>query len=144
MLMEDLNSFTMRLTELISTHSNLSEALDQREEQIQKLVSQLKLLMGSSKYLSSDRDQAYLAAVKQKLPRHLDLERLAAITEEPTVKKYYAVITSFYNDNGNGALKENIDVDSAEQLAKILDSLGYFSVSSITKQGINKLKGLFN
>ena len=98
-------------------------------------------------------DDVNRLAVKQAIPRFLDEDRLSVLTQDATKKKLYGLIIQFYEKSEQAdsdgeiktvyKLKDDVSSDELEMIKKGLESLDYFSASSMAMQGFSKLKKSF-
>lgn len=153
LIMEDINFMMWELSEALNKGLMLEEEVRQGNETILKLADCVKTMTGGGQQLNADSQFAELKALCQRLPRKLNIERLQAITSEPTQQEYYAQVLQYYTQkeiketNGKVTvqyeLNENLSRDEASYLVKILEMLQYFSASSVAKQGMNSITGIF-
>ncbi len=152
-IMEDINFIMGELAEEYNKSILLGEKVKQSEEKIQKLVYSLKAMAGGGQQLSITSQHAELQALLQRLPRILNIEKLQTITSEPTQKIYYQNILNYFREeetkNEEGkiikqyVLIDNLSRDEANYLVNILNELGYFSASTLAKQGLSSITNLF-
>ena len=153
MLVEDINTFTRKLNEEIVKTESLEHDYAGAMEMVANIKKRLESMQIYTKgctYLSAESEYAELTAYRQKLPLKLDINRLESLTDEPTLKKVYKAIVNFYESketkNSSGekvteyTLRHDLSRDEAEVLSKLLEKIGYFSASSLAKQGLHSLK----
>ena len=89
MIMEDINQFANKLAQSIADNNK-------NQETISILLDKLKNLVSSGQIVANETKETARLAILQKVPRTLNVDRLAIITEEPTKKKYYNLIIHCY------------------------------------------------
>ena len=140
-LMEDINYITQEISSIFAEHEQMKDKLGQAHEKIQGLVVKLRQLTGATALAAKERDNVAAFAARQSLPQILDIDRLTIVTAEPTKKKWFDVVISFYDNVGDEyRLKSEIFAEDAQNLSSLLQSLDYFSASSLAKQGIEEGK----
>ena len=92
---------------------------------------------------------ADMTAAKQSIPRYLDIDKVNAITSEPTRKKFRDPILQCYEKKDDKyVLKEGLTNEQIQTVKELLSRLGYFSAETALKQGadkaFSKIKGMFN
>lgn len=152
-LMEDINIFTARLAECLEQASRQAARNAKLEEDMRKLVERIRTMARSGMALSRESDVAEYAAWRQRIPHELNIERLRVVTQEPTSRKYRDEILRLYESklkkDGDEeekviyVLRKDITKDEAEFLAKGLEQLDYFAVSTLAKQSVQTISKLF-
>lgn len=153
-LMEDINNFTRRLSKELDNVEKLDTAMHEYKQKLQHLVKQLQKLSGSGTCLVRNSNNTELAALRQGLPHQLNVERLVAVTDEPTTKPYYDSVLHFYEEKEVTdekdvtstiySLRSDLNKEEALYLSEVLSRLEYFSTSTLAKQGLQSLGKLFS
>lgn len=145
MLIEDINFIVEKLSLAFEKSDELQYKLGHSETVVGQLVGRLSVLSASSQVLIKDRDAAELYAIRQGVPRQLDVPRLEALTNEPTTQELCTLVLDCYDKKEDiYSLKGNISLEKIKSLSTVLHGLGYFSVAGLAKKGINKLSGFLN
>lgn len=116
--------------------------------------NKIRLLCDTGLYLKNESETVELIALRQTLPKNLNIERLSAITNEPTTKVFYDNIIKYYpeikilneeqNEETIYQLSDTISRDEAEYLSNLFKQLDYFSATTLAKQGLHSLGKFFS
>lgn len=155
LLVEDINTFTKELLKQIKETQALEIDVKEKEQKMSELLARLDSLAvfsEGSELMVKDSITVETKAYKQNLPLVLNIERLRAITDEPTRRPFYDEILKLYqakeekNSEGEKVtvyrLRADLNIDEAEFLNEALNRLEYFSVSGLAKSGLASLKSL--
>lgn len=110
----------------------------------------MALLSKGAQATTNQLDHYQSESILTSVPRKLDVEKVAQLTKEPTLKKYYDIVLANYEKNEEGQywLKSSITSDDAATLNAILDEIGYFTIKGVAKSGLGSatstIKGIFN
>lgn len=151
-LMQDINSFTKRLEEEIGRREVLDQKVEEQQRKLQFFVKRLRIMSCGGTCLSQESGDAELAALRQSLPRKLNLERLAAITDEPTTREFHKTILDFYEErpveSAEGEttaymLRGDLTRDEAAYLSELLKQLKYFTAATLARQSFQSMGKIF-
>lgn len=137
LMIEDINVIVKKLNDTILHHK------DDRAT-IEKLSKLLLKAQGTIKQMNNKSNQCVNMEAALQCPQTLDISRIKSLADEPTKKEIYAFITSCYEEKQDGSqqlgIKRNLSTDTLEELGKILQSVGYFSVTNNAKGAISDAK----
>ena len=150
LIIDDVNYIVKKLNDTILNHSN-------QTEKIKKLTHMMAQFQGALKSVDNKSNVYQNSANRLQSPKVLDDERFKSLTEEPTKKPLYDFVIVNYElkmieiDNTKVeklVLKEDINTEVLDKIAKIFKALGYFNMDNILKskatEGFNSLKkGIF-
>lgn len=142
-LIENVNEVSSQLIEATQNEY-------ENELKIQKLTKLMALLSKGAQATTTQLDHYQSESILTSVPRKLDVEKVAQLTKEPTLKKYYDIVLANYEKNEEGQywLKSSITSDDAATLNAILDEIGYFTIKGVAKSGFGSatstIKGIFN
>ena len=149
MIIMDIQYFVKKLHDVFEAEEAMKKDLLAKEKMVQSLFKKISILSGSASKSSDAYKDAEKNALQTRLPRHLDVKRLRAITENPTAQKFYEPILALYEEKTEEITKDgktetktvyelrtDLSLAQCENLANVLNKLGYFDVTS-------SLKGLF-
>ena len=138
-LIEDINYISKRLVEEINIGREHSI-------QIKKLSLALSMLSKAGHVLNGKLDKTENEVHKIRCPKRLNKDRLKKLTSDPTKKPLYKEVLSCYeersteDDKNALCLRQDLTPKKSEQLGNIFETIGYFSVGSLTK---GTLKNIF-
>ena len=107
---------------------------------------------GAMKFVDNKANQYQNSIERIHCPSVLDVERLKSLTNEPTKSKLYDFIIENYEvkmikEVQKHVLKNHIQTEILDKMAKIFKALGYFNMDNILKgkasEGVSKIKGVF-
>lgn len=148
-LYSDINFISGKLSDVIEQNMKLKEKTQEVEKKLAELVNTLKQYSAAGRYISKEKVMADMTAAKQSIPRYLDIDKVNAITSEPTRKKFRDPILQCYEKiDDKYVLKEGLTNEQIQTVKVLLSQLGYFSAETALKQGadkaFSKIKGMFN
>lgn len=157
LLVEDINTFTQELIKQVRETQALEMDVVSKERELASLLDRLESLgvfSQGSDLMVADSAIVETKAYRQNLPLVLNIDRLRAITDEPTKRPFFDEILKLYkqgtevDDDGKTVtvyrLCDDLSCDEAEFLSQALDKLEYFSVSGLAKSGIASIKSLWS
>ena len=137
----------------MARYDSQSAELEQTMERLKNIMTRINYMSNSGSRLVDRADDVNRSAVKQAIPRFLDEDCLSVLTQDATKKKLYGLIIQFYEKSEQAdsdgeiktvyKLKDDVSSDELEMIKKGLESLDYFSASSMAMQGFSKLKKSF-
>lgn len=146
LIIDDVNHVVKKLNETILNHSD-------QKEKIKKLTHMIAQFQGALKSVDNKSNTYQNSVNRLQSPRVLDNERLKSLTAAPTKKPLYDFIIANYEittsevDNENIeqlTLKEDIETEILDKMAKAFKALGYFDMDNILKsKASGMLKGVF-
>ena len=150
LVIEDIRFFSDQYQDLMARYDSQTQELEDLMSKLDTLMTRIKFMSQSGSNLVGRADDVNRLAIKQAIPRFLDEDRLSVLTQDATKKKLYGLIIQFY-EKGEQAdsdgeiktvykLKDDVSSDELEMIKKGLESLEYFSASSMAMQGFSKLK----
>lgn len=153
LVIEDIRFFSDQYQDLMARYDSQSAELEQAMERLKNIMTRINYMSNSGSRLVHRADDVNRLAVKQAIPRFLDEDRLSVLTQDATKKKLYGLIIQFYEKSEQAdsdgeiktvyKLKDDVSSDELEMIKKGLESLDYFSASSMAMQGFSKLKKSF-
>lgn len=153
LVIEDIRFFSDQYQDLMARYDSQSAELEQTMERLKNIMTRINYMSNSGSRLVDRADDVNRLAVKQAIPRFLDEDRLSVLTQDATKKKLYGLIIQFYEKSEQAdsdgeiktvyKLKDDVSSDELEMIKKGLESLDYFSASSVAMQGFSKLKKSF-
>lgn len=156
LLAEDVNTFTQELSKQIKKAQALEQDVFAKEQVLSELLARIEALStfsSGNELLVQDSRIVETKAYRQNLPINLDIEKLRAITDEPTKQQIFENILALYDqrevtEDGKVVtryiLKDDLICDEAEFLSTALDKLGYYDLSGVAKGGLASIKSLWN
>lgn len=119
-IINDINFLIKKINELFDKN-------EENKDKIQKLSKILNSFVQSAKCIENKNDEAQSYLIKLNLPKILNISKLQKLTNEPTKQQFYEIILEYYNkdDSEEYVLKENINKEILETLAKIFKTIGY-------------------
>lgn len=156
LLAEDVNTFTQELSKQIKKAQALEQDVFAKEQVLSELLARIEALStfsSGNELLVQDSRIVETKAYRQNLPINLDIDKLRAITDEPTKQQIFENIIALYDqrevtEDGKVVtryiLKDDLICDEAEFLSTALDKLGYYDLSGVAKGGLASIKSLWN
>ena len=141
LIINDINYIVEKLNNVVLNHR-------EQTEKIKKLVSMMAQFQGALKNVDNRSDMYQNSANRLKVPKVLDVERFASLTNEQTKKPLYDFVMDNYEKkyieiedekSERYCLKENIKTETLEKMAEIFKTLGYFDVDNILKSKASRL-----
>lgn len=162
-IVEDINDAVAEVTELVRANQKLGESLEQtqinaketilklaqRNKHLEKSLSNLSMMSSASTLISEAADYSESCAIRQRVPYHLDRDKLQILTQDPTRQEFKDIIEGMYEEkDGEMLLRKDLSREQVEVLSALLQRIEYFSVSGSINSGLNlglkKMKGFFN
>jgi len=130
--------------------SELSSAISNSEENrahILKLKNMVSVYTKALSKANQKADSFENAANRSKCPQILDYTRLSNLCSDPNKERAFEFVIRHYqkNDSGEYVLKKNMETESLDKVAGIIEKLGYFEVGNALKSKLqDKAKGMFS
>lgn len=141
-LIEDINYISARIQDLVKDG-------EIHKVQIMKLSKALSLLTSVGSNLNDKGEFYEGSSLRTKCPKIINISRLQSLTNEPTKEQLYDRIMDCYEEKtitnkekraeSKFVLKKDLSVQELSNVVDIFEAIGYFSITSITK---NAIKGL--
>jgi len=148
-----LNDIQLSEEKLKNDIDNIKDLLVRKNAENKKLIKQLAQFQGALKSVDNKSNTYQNSANRLQNPRILDVDRLKALTSEPTKKTLYNFIMANYEQkeiktkDGKKniyALKQNASTEILDKMAQVFQALGYFDMGNIvTSKASSLVKGIF-
>lgn len=137
LIIDDINFLVRKLNDVIINHGD-------QTDKIKKLVGMVANLTGAVKVVDAKANKHKNSVERIHCPRELDVKRLKLLTDEPTKRELYNIIIENYDIDNNFQLKEGVETETLDKMAKIFEAIGYLEMNNILKgkasEGVNKMK----
>ncbi len=127
LIIKDINLLTKEFNDLATSHGTIYENCKELEKRTRQLALYIQAISRADE--KSNRFENYSA--RMKCPQQIDEPRLQMLTKEPIKNRLYGFIMDIY-DLDTLELKQDAPTNHLEKAGQILESLGYYEVSSAT------------
>lgn len=139
LLIEDLNYLTSKFNETASAH-------DEQQKKLIILMQKITQLTKTSSVLNHKLVENQERVIKLQCPTYLNEGKLRSLTSEPTKKKYFELVMSFYEEvevsktiddeevkTTKLKIKDKIPTSQLDKLSQVFIALGYFKAGEVIK-----------